>query len=202
MLGGTALLVAVVQGAQLSIDAEVRGALYRAASPPLTAIMRVATFAGSWVWLSAVTLAAVLLFRRLGAPWRAKLLVVAVLGALVLENGLKLLVRRARPEPYFGTRLPISFAFPSGHALDSLVVYLALAILVSPYIASRGRRVALFAAITVLVLLVGISRIYLGVHWTTDVLGGWATGAAWLAAWAILADRRQSAGLSHGEAPR
>jgi undecaprenyl-diphosphatase len=200
-LGGVVLTVAFAQGAVLGVDAEVRTAVHSAASPALTAVMRFATLAGSWAWLTAVTLAGVLFFVRLGAVWRAKLLVAAALGALLLENGLKLLVRRPRPHPYFGTALPVSYAFPSGHALDSIVIYAALATLVSPYITSRGGRLALVAGTAVLVLLIGISRIYLGVHWPSDVLGGWVAGAVWLAVWAIIGERLRSPALSPGRAP-
>jgi undecaprenyl-diphosphatase len=197
---GGMLTVEFARGAVFSVDAQARAAVHSLASPALTVLMRLATLMGSWAWLTAVTVVGLLLLRRLGAIPRARLLLVAVIGTLVLENGLKLLVRRARPDPYFGTVLPVSYSFPSGHALDSFVIYFTLVTLVAPYLAVRAERIALFAGSALLVLLIGMSRVYLGVHWPSDVLGGWAVGAAWLAAWAILARRALSPALSHGGA--
>jgi undecaprenyl-diphosphatase len=143
-----------------------------------------------------VTLSCLVLFGIGGAVVRARLLLLASVGALVLENGLKLLVRRARPDPYFGTVLPVSYSFPSGHALDSCVIYFALAALLAPYFRRGWERALLFTLAAVLVLLIGVSRVYLGVHWPSDVVGGWAVGAAWLAVWAIVAQRLQGMALS------
>jgi undecaprenyl-diphosphatase len=195
-LGGGALTVAFVRGATLGLDPEVRTAVHSTASPGLTMFMRGITQFGGWAWLTTVTLCFLVLFGIAGAVTRARLLLIAAAGALVLENGLKLWVRRARPDPYFGTVLPVSYSFPSGHALDSSVIYFALAALLAPYFPGRRERAVLFAVTAVLVLLIGISRVYLGVHWPSDVLGGWAVGAAWLAAWAILASRMEGVALS------
>ncbi len=199
-LGSGALAVAFARGTQFGADIAARGAVHSLASPALTAVMQIATWAGSWAVLTVVTLLGTLLLHHLGAGWRAMLLPVATVGAVVLENGLKLLVRRARPDPYFGTVLPVSYSFPSGHALDSLVIYIALAMLLAPYVRERGARVALFAAVGVLVLAIGVSRVYLGVHWPSDVIGGWAVAAAWLAGWAALARRWNPALLPGGTA--
>jgi undecaprenyl-diphosphatase len=195
-LGGGALTVAFARGATLGLDPEVRTAIHSGASPGLTMLMRGITQFGSWDWLTTVTLCFLVLFGISGAVIRARLLLIAVIGALVLENGLKLLVRRARPDPYFGTALPVSYSFPSGHALDSSVIYFALATLLTPYFPRPAERAILFGITAVLVLLIGISRVYLGVHWPSDVVGGWAVGAAWLAVWATMATRMQGMALS------
>jgi undecaprenyl-diphosphatase len=201
-LGGGALTVAFARGATLGLDPEVRTAVHSMASPGLTMLMRGITQFGSWAWLTTVTMCGLVLFGISGAVTRARLLLIATVGALVLENGLKLWVRRARPDPYFGTVLPVSYSFPSGHALDSSVIYFALATLLAPYFPRRAERATLFAITAVLVLLIGVSRVYLGVHWPSDVLGGWAVGAAWLAAWAIVASRMEGTALSQDGADR
>jgi undecaprenyl-diphosphatase len=74
-------------------------------------------------------------------------------------------------------------SFPSGHALLSALVYLTLAALVARQLQRRRLRLHVICVAVVLTLLVGISRVYLGVHWPSDVLAGWAIGAAWALAW-------------------
>jgi undecaprenyl-diphosphatase len=101
-----------------------------------------------------------------------------LLGALALYDIVKPLVARARPPARFDIGYRFSgFAFPSGHATQSLAVWGMLAILAAG-MGSR-RDVPLLAA-AVIVLLVGASRIYLGAHWLSDVLGGFALGGLWL----------------------
>jgi undecaprenyl-diphosphatase len=127
-----------------------------------------------WVVVLAV---AILLIRR-----RARLaifLVVAGLGALALDPTIKLLVGRLRPV----VDVPVAHApgnsFPSGHALGSFVVYGALLLVFLPAVAKRWRPVAI-GGVATLVVLIGVSRIALGVHFVSDVLAGWLLGAAWL----------------------
>lgn len=126
-----------------------------------------------------------------GALWlsrehrmRALILITAVLFTRLAVDGLKLLI--ARPRPEFGPQWAevASLSFPSGHAANSLVAFVLLA----GFLASgRARRPALAAAL-LLALIVGLTRILLGVHWTSDVIGGWALGAMALLA-AGAADR-------------
>jgi undecaprenyl-diphosphatase len=155
--------------------------------------MRIATALGTWRALTAVAIAGAALFWLRGDGRAARILIAATLGAALVENLLKVAVRRPRPEPYFGTPLPASYAFPSGHALDSLVVYGTLAVLVARHIERRAARLWLLFGLVVLVGLIGVSRIYLGVHWPTDVLGGWVVGAAWLALVVAFTRRRANA---------
>jgi undecaprenyl-diphosphatase len=104
--------------------------------------------------------------------------VVTALGALILDPTLKLLVGRLRPM----VDLPVAFApgmsFPSGHALGSFVSYGVLLLVFLP--AARGRRTLAITVTTVLVVVVGFTRVALGVHYVSDVLAGWLLGAAWL----------------------
>lgn len=135
----------------------------------------------------------------LGAPVLVGLLVVAVSWfvrrrdwlraiALAATTGsgaalnviLKHLFHRGRPE--FATEFitHASWSFPSGHAMDSMVGYGMLGVLLFDLARSAGRRRLLVASAALLILLIGVSRIYLGVHYTTDVVAGWLAGGAWL----------------------
>jgi undecaprenyl-diphosphatase len=97
----------------------------------------------------------------------------------VLSTVLKMFYRRPRPDLVPHGMETFTASFPSGHAMLSAIAYLTLAILLARI--SRGRRVKAFVLTlgVVTTLLVGISRIYLGVHWPSDVLAGWCVGAAW-----------------------
>jgi len=109
----------------------------------------------------------------------ALFIAVAVSGGAMLGVALKAVFVRARPEEVPHLVLVDSASFPSGHAMNSALVYLTLATLLAR--AQQGRRVRIYllSVAIVLTLLIGLSRIYLGVHWPTDVVAGWTVGAAW-----------------------
>jgi membrane protein DedA with SNARE-associated domain/membrane-associated phospholipid phosphatase len=109
----------------------------------------------------------------------ALLLALSVAGATGLYNVVKLAVGRPRPPMGAWVGHYSGGSFPSGHAAQSIAFYGMLAILFSARRSARFRAV-LWAAATLIVLMVGVSRIYLGAHWFSDVLGGWALGMAWL----------------------
>jgi membrane-associated phospholipid phosphatase len=118
--------------------------------------------------------------RRKRRPDRALLVVVTMSGAEVLLLILKRHFHRQRPEPFFDTRLPPSYSFPSGHALLSFCCYGLLASLGSAYLRGRIRWLIRICA-AALILAIGISRIYLGVHCPTDVIAGYLVAIAWTA---------------------
>jgi undecaprenyl-diphosphatase len=134
---------------------------------------------GGYAVLTLVTLAT-LAYLLLARKERAALLViVAVVGGMMLSSALKMGFDRPRPDlvPYL-TRVHTA-SFPSGHAMLSAVVYLTLGALLAR-IHPRRRIKGFFLGFAVtLTLLVGTSRVYLGVHWPSDVLAGWCVGAAW-----------------------
>jgi undecaprenyl-diphosphatase len=107
--------------------------------------------------------------------------VLAYAGAEVITFGMKQGFRRERP--FFEDPLATasSFSFPSGHALVSLSVYGSIAIVVARHAPGRRTAIAVLAVAAVWVLAIGFSRLYLGVHFLSDVLAGLAAGAAWLA---------------------
>ncbi|CAN5225561.1 phosphatase PAP2 family protein [soil metagenome] len=116
--------------------------------------------------------------------WReALILIAAPLSGTAVSQVLKNLFGRARPDAALHAVEVVNPSFPSGHAMLSAVVYLTLAVLVARFTDRRRVKVYAMAAGVLLTLLVGSSRVFLGVHWPSDVLAGWSLGAAWALAW-------------------
>jgi membrane-associated phospholipid phosphatase len=172
----------VWSGEALRFDSLVRGTVHSWASPPLTRAMRLATFLGSAFVLVPLGLLAAWWLVHTGRRHAAWLFALAVLGGEVLENLLKLFFRRPRPVPFFGYPEPSTYSFPSGHATLSFCFYGVLAVILAARLRSPARKAALLVSAGLLALAIGLSRIYLGVHYPSDVLGGFAAAAIWLGA--------------------
>jgi undecaprenyl-diphosphatase len=112
-----------------------------------------------------------------------------MIGEIILETSSKDLFHRVRPESFFNVPLPHSYSYPSGHALGSICFYGALVWVGSRYFAANKKWIAYFCA-ALIIGLIGFSRIYLGVHYPTDVIGGYLLGAAWLTLLANALDRQ------------
>lgn len=120
---------------------------------------------------------------------RASALLVAastISGALCV-SGFKVAFGRARPDTAYAELVATTLSFPSGHATMSAVVFLTLGALVASTRPLWIEKIYILCAAATMTMLVGISRIALGVHWSTDVLGGWAFGSAWAIVWLFLA---------------
>jgi membrane-associated phospholipid phosphatase len=186
VLASTALFFvlarAVLQGSTAAWDAQIRTVLHAHASPALTRLMLVITTLGEVWFLAPFCCAAAILLLRAGLRRDAILFAMASGGSEVLDQLLKLFFHRVRPAAFFGLTSPANYSFPSGHAVTSVAIYGMLAALLAARIRSRVIRRALWAAAALLILSVGATRIYLGVHWPTDVLGGFLAGLAWLLA--------------------
>jgi len=163
-------------------DRAVATYLHSLATPPLTTFFLIITAFGS---IEAIALLG--LFVAADLAWRRRWLslvtwLVAVGGSAVLSQLLKGLF--ARPRPFFEHPLLIetSYSFPSGHAMESLVVYGMLAYFAVLALESWRARTAVVFGIALLVLLIGLSRMYLGVHYFSDVVAGYAAGGVWLSA--------------------
>ena len=126
-------------------------------------------------------------FLALAKAWRPAIFtLVASGGGLVLSSLLKYTIDRPRPDLVPHGNLIYTSSFPSGHSMMSAVVYLTLAALVTRLIERKRLKGYALGVAMILTLLVGVSRVYLGVHWPSDVLAGWAAGAAWaLGGWLI-----------------
>lgn len=129
--------------------------------------------------LTLITVAAAgyLLVARRAAT--ALFLVLAISGGALTGTMLKLLFARARPDLVQHLVEVTNASFPSGHAMNSAVTYLTLGALLARTEKSRAIRTYLIALAVILTLLIGSSRVYLGVHWPSDVAAGWCVGGAW-----------------------
>lgn len=145
----------------------------------LEATMRDVTSLGSTFTLTFVTLAVAAWLAMAGRRSTSLLVLASVGGGTVLSNLLKFLFDRPRPDLVAHGVEVFTASFPSGHAMLSAVTYLTLGALVARVSARRRLKVYVLFLAVLLTLLIGASRIYLGVHWPTDVLAGWAIGAAW-----------------------
>jgi undecaprenyl-diphosphatase len=139
---------------------------------------------GGFAVLTLVTLFAVGYFLVLKRWRNALLLLAATLGGTAISEGLKIGFNRPRPDLVAHIVEATSMSFPSGHAMLSAVTYLTLGALIARTQEKRRLRSYVLGAAILLTLIIGASRVYLGVHWPTDVLAGWCLGAAWaLACW-------------------
>lgn len=173
-----ALLVTVERGTGLaSLDPQVTHRVVGLRTPLLNAVAQVVTFFGSEFWLAAVTvIAAGILFIR-AERFRAAVVIVSMATSAASTVVIKLVVNRPRPGALIELGAPeASFSFPSGHTLNSTVCYGIVALMVLPLLKSRGARITIGAAVGILIIAVGSSRLYLGYHWATDVLAGWTLG--------------------------
>ena len=134
-----------------------------------------------------IAVLAVVGFLLLAKAWRPAIFTLAASGGgIILSSLLKYTVDRPRPDLVPHGNLIYTSSFPSGHSMMSAVVYLTLAALVARLIERRRLKGYALGVAIILTFLVGLSRIYLGVHWPSDVLAGWSAGAAWaLGCWLI-----------------
>ena len=172
-------------------DESVRYLIHQQSSPWLTAVMRFVTNLGNWQVILSGTLCLLLFYwyRRDGGHIR--LLLVAIAGAGILDGVLKEVFHRTRPDPFFVTK-PTTYSFPSGHALISLCFYGLVAGIVSQTLRERWQRVAVWSVAGVLVAMIGLSRVYLGVHWPSDVIAGYAAALIWMGAVRVMAVRLEA----------
>lgn len=126
-------------------------------------------------------------FLALQRKWSAaSFLLVAVVGALLVSLGLKQFFERPRPELVPHGSHVYTASFPSGHAMMAASTYLTIGALLARVHRERLLKLYFVFLATILMLLVGISRVYLGVHWPSDVLAGWTFGASWaLVCWLV-----------------
>jgi undecaprenyl-diphosphatase len=196
LLTSFALIVRqVAKGKPLALDRRITYALRSSEHPPrpigppwVQEAARDLTSLGSIIVVTVTTAAVagyLVLAHKPGVAW---LMVLAIAGGIGLNNLLKLLFRRPRPDVVTPAARVFTTSFPSGHATLSAIAYLTIAALLSRAFPSTTLGVYFMVVAVSLTVLVGFSRIYLGVHYPTDVLGGWCIGAAWaIFCWVLMA---------------
>ncbi|WP_409270346.1 phosphatase PAP2 family protein [Neobacillus sp. SCS-31] len=166
-------------------DRMIIGFVQGTVSPYLTKFMLFITMAGSVVWIiAAVIVVMVVSFYK--RKWRVGLYIGLSSGVGSLFNiFLKELFKRQRPdiEPLIVEQ---GFSFPSGHSMGSMIFYGAAAFLVFHYAKNASTKVIGCGIFLFMIFMIGISRIYLGVHYPSDIIGGFTAGGAWLTVYIIL----------------
>jgi len=190
-VAATLLLIVVLIASQVTagntaaFDAAILRGLRALAEQPGTAahaarqVMQDCTALGDGVTLTIVVTLVTGALLVVGKRAMAGFLVAASLLGTIAVELLKVLVDRPRPNVVAHWASFSNASFPSGHAADSAIVYLTLAALIARSIESRGLRLYVLASAMLLTASIGVSRLYLGVHWPTDVLAGWIFGAGW-----------------------
>lgn len=186
---------AVLQGHTSSVDERILLALRAPANPAdplgprwLQEMGRDLTALGGVAVLTLVTAAAA------GFLWLSRrrrslgFLVAAVAGGQLLSLWLKRWFDRPRPDLVPHGSFVYTASFPSGHAMMSAITYLTIAALLARVVPGRSMKLFVMAWALAFTFLAGTSRVYLGVHWPTDVVAGWAVGASWAVAWWLIAD--------------
>ena len=191
--GFIVLAHAVVEGDTLAMDRAIMLALHPESSGGgpmwLQAMMRDATALGSALGLSLVVFLAVLFLLLSRRASMAVFILASTLGGILLSTLLKGAFSRPRPDVIPHGDFVTSASFPSGHSMMSAVVYLTLGILLVHLVDTRAQKYYIVVAAFFLSGIVGLSRVYLGVHWPTDVMAGWLVGAAWALGWWIVAEQ-------------
>jgi undecaprenyl-diphosphatase len=161
------------------LDTAGRAAVHAYAHPNLTLVMKAASALGSgWVlWPAGTMIVAVLALAR--RVREGALFALAVVGANLVDEAVKMFFHRTRPDPWFGYPLPSTYSFPSGHAFVSFCFFLCLAEIVIRDDWPMLRKLTVWLVAVLCTFTIGLSRVYLGVHYPTDVLAGYLGAIMW-----------------------
>ena len=200
VIGGFALASVVLAGIgwlvtgpyrafPLGFDDTIRTAIRQMRSPMWTQLFLAVTKLGSTLYLVVVGCAAgiVFIFMRWFRP--LLILILVMLGQAALHHGFKWLIARPRPPALISYPTTESFSYPSGHAVASLCLYFTIAWYVAATTDNSAIKVIIAILTAVLVFLVGMSRIYIGIHYPTDVIAGFLAAMIWTTA-VLSIDRR------------
>lgn len=173
------------------LDGSVRSSLRQMHSPLWTALFLAVTKLGSTVYLAIIGSTVGIVF--IGFRWFRPLglFIIAMIGQAILHNGAKLYFARPRPAALISYPAVESFSFPSGHALSAFCLYATVVWLITNRLENPAGKAALWAVALLLIFLIGLSRVYIGVHYPSDVLAGWLAAGIWTAAVAS-ADRKDT----------
>jgi undecaprenyl-diphosphatase len=171
----------ILTGVTPGVDDRLRTALHALATPQLTMVMIAASLYGGPAWLAPIGIVLALVFLARGWRRGALLVIVTMAGAGLLDTMLKQTFARARPAAFFDYPVPVSHSFPSGHAFFAASFFGGLAVLISGRVRNRALRAVIWVIALGLILLIGLSRVYLGVHYPSDVFAGYAAAVVWVA---------------------
>lgn len=179
----------VVEGETQSFDQRILqfAQALRAQYPTLAEIMRDLTALGSTAVLTLFTVVTVAYLALFGTKRMASLVAVSMISGVSLVTMFKDFFDRARPDLAYAELAAPGLSFPSGHTSMSAIAFLTIGALLAATRRRTGERFYILLTAGLITLLVGLSRIALGVHWTTDVIGGWAFGSAWAVVWLLVA---------------
>jgi membrane-associated phospholipid phosphatase len=162
------------------LDQQGMQAIHAHASPSLTRAARFLSWIGAPATLVPIISVSAIVLWLVGWRRDASLLVLGIGGSGALDIALKLHFRRVRPEVPWAFVTEHSFSFPSGHSVAAVVLYGSLTYLIWRHLHHLWQRTAVIAAALLLIAGIGASRIYLGVHFPSDVAAGYAVGLIWL----------------------
>lgn len=156
-------------------DKIILNLIHNTKNPILFPIMRFISFIGSAYFLIPlmIVLIAYTLYKK--SYYISKLLLLSTLGSYILNFLLKLIFNRTRPLDYFLVDQG-GLSYPSGHSMVTMTFYMTLTYLASKYIKDKSKKKWIYLFSYTMIILMGISRLYLGVHWPTDVIGGYLIG--------------------------
>jgi undecaprenyl-diphosphatase len=170
----------MLEGDTSQFDAAVRQFVHGHSSARLTAAMDFFSLLGSPLFVSIAAASACIVLWVTGRRSKAVLVAFTAIGGSLLMWVLKMSFHRQRPVPFFDTHLPASYSFPSGHALLSFCLCGAGAALLAADQKKRWVRATIWTVASLLVMAIGYSRIYLGVHYPSDVLAGYLGALVWV----------------------
>lgn len=183
----------VSEGETLGLDTAVLMALRTPGNPAdpigpawLEEAARDVTALGSFSVLTILVLVVVIHLFLIGRQRTGWFVALSVIGGTIMSTTLKSFYDRPRPD-LTGVARVFTASFPSGHATISAVVYLTLGALLAEMAERTSQKVLYLGAAIFLTVIIGASRVYLGVHYPTDVLAGWSIGAGWALAWTLAA---------------
>ena len=169
----------VFEGDTAVFDERLRTFVHGYSNPLLTVAIRLVSFLGSTVFLVTLGILNVIVFAFLHLRRELVIFTITMAGEIFLDLTMKAGFMRARPEPFYPYPPLESYSYPSGHALASFCFYGITAWLVATRTGSRRAKVVIWSMAVSLIFLIGLSRIYLGVHYPSDVIAGYLTALIW-----------------------
>lgn len=179
--------VLVVSNTSTGFDHALQSIIFNMRKEPLTVFFKIITYSANWQTISLLSIMFLALKRTrisVGIP-----LSLASIISIILYEGAKMLYTRSRPDMNLHLIEQGGFSFPSGHSMTGLVFYGLIIYFVAKYAKENRAQKALMSILGILIFLIGLSRVYLGVHYPTDVIAGWLLGTCVLASVLIILEK-------------